>query len=97
VSQCADCGLGTFVGREYHYRVRPQVWREAWNGRLKPWREAPGQQILCIGCLEGRLGRTLSRTDFTNDIDPDRMSDRLLSRLTAALPHRPRALRCTWR
>jgi hypothetical protein len=87
VTQCADCGLGTFVALEYAYEVRPKVWRDAWDGRLKSWHRAPGQQVLCIGCLEDRLGRMLSRTDFvTEHLDPDHMSDRLLSRLTAALP-----------
>jgi hypothetical protein len=87
LSQCADCGLGTIVALEYFYFVQPKVWRQAWDGRLKPWHQARGQQILCIACLENRLGRMLSRTDFVTDqVDPNRMSDRLLTRLTAALP-----------
>jgi hypothetical protein len=44
-----------------------------------------GQEILCIGCLEKRIGRTLCRADF-NDVpinDPNRfqLSDRFLGRL----------------
>jgi hypothetical protein len=44
-----------------------------------------GREILCIGCLERRLGRTLTRADFTNCRinNPDEfiMSARLRSRL----------------
>jgi hypothetical protein len=46
-------------------------------------------EILCIGCLGRRIGRTLSRDDFTdapiNDPDKEGMSDRLRNRLRAAL------------
>jgi hypothetical protein len=53
-----------------------------------------GQEILCIGCLENRIGRTLCRTDFINVPinDPSRYpnkihSDRLLDRLAADVSH----------
>jgi hypothetical protein len=44
-----------------------------------------GQEILCIGCLEKRIGRTLCRADFT-DVpinNPNLSSDRLRDRLAA--------------
>ena len=83
-TNCADCGLGTLWSE--WYKVRDEVWDQAWAGRLKPWHKLPGQQILCIGCLEQRLGHTLMSCDFTsepvnNPSDPD-MSDRLRDRLT---------------
>jgi hypothetical protein len=69
------------------YMVHDEVWQQAWADRLKPWHALPGQQILCIGCLEARLGRTLMACDFTdapvNDPDDDRSSERLRQRLTA--------------
>jgi hypothetical protein len=44
-------------------------------------------QILCIGCLEKRIGRTLMACDFTecpvNDPSKSNNSQRLRSRLTA--------------
>ena len=47
-----------------------------------------GQEILCIGCLERRIGRRLCRADFTdlliNDPNRYRLSDRLLDRLAIA-------------
>jgi hypothetical protein len=84
-SRCAGCGLGTFTAGEW-YMVRDDVWAQAWAGRLKPWHELDGQQILCIGCLETRIGRKLMASDFSdvplNDPnDVDGKSDRLLNRL----------------
>jgi len=51
-------------------------------GRRKNWhRLAPGQEILCIGCLEHRIGRTLVANDFT--YAPMPLSARLRDRLCA--------------
>jgi hypothetical protein len=84
LSTCADCGLGT-CGE--WYMVHEHVWEEAWRGRRKPWHAIEGQEILCIGCLERRLGRTLVAADFTdapvNDPSKSLMSARLHSRLIA--------------
>jgi hypothetical protein len=67
--------------------VKDEVWARAWAGRLKPWHALGGQQILCIGCLEKRLGRTLTACDFMdvpiNDITHNTMSARLPDRFTA--------------
>jgi hypothetical protein len=85
VSRCCDCGFGTNVAREW-YMVRPDVWTKAWAGRRKPWHEVPGQSILCVGCLEQRIGRTLCAADFADAVvnDPEGdISDRLRRRLTA--------------
>ena len=85
-ARCADCGVDT--AGEY-YMVKKEIWTHAWAGRPKP----PGHQILCIGCLEKRIGRTLTKYDFTdtpvNDPDGplDYKSDRLLNRLRATESH----------
>ena len=50
---CVDCG-GDFD--EYDYSVEDAVW--AASGL------EPGGGLLCIGCLERRLGRRLTRNDF---------------------------------
>ena len=75
VTRCCDCGAGTIVLGEW-YMVHDAVWKAA---------GAP-DGYLCIGCLETRLGRTLSASDFTaapvNDPWSSR-SDRLVDRLTA--------------
>jgi hypothetical protein len=64
VTACADCGgVGTNRIGEW-YMVRDNVWEQAWRGRRKPWQVLPGQQVLCISCLEQRLGRTLMVCDF---------------------------------
>lgn len=79
VFDCVDCGVDTH--NEY-YMVRHHLWKYAGdiNG------------MLCIGCLEDRLGRTLTFKDFLecplNDINREegqffsshRCSERLLDR-----------------
>lgn len=84
ISACADCGVGTITLGEY-YMVKDDVWEKAWVGRLKSWHVLPGQQYLCVGCLETRIGRTLVACDFTdalvNDPTDPTMSERLGRRL----------------
>jgi hypothetical protein len=53
VGACADCGVDTFSTNEY-YMVKDHVWAQAQGGT----------KLLCIGCLEKRIGRTLTRSDF---------------------------------
>jgi hypothetical protein len=62
LSNCADCGVGTHSTGEW-YMVRNEIWAQAWAGRRKPHHDLPGQEILCIGCLEKRIGRTLVASD----------------------------------
>jgi hypothetical protein len=88
VSNCADCGVGTIQLGEW-YMVRDDVWEQAWRGQRKWWHSrVPGQEILCVGCLEKRLGRTLMACDFdgapVNDPNKDGISDRMRDRLAAA-------------
>jgi hypothetical protein len=68
LGRCADCSIGTYTIGEW-YMVRDEVWERAWAGRRKPWHALPGQEILCIGCLEKRLGRTLKPSDFTDSVE----------------------------
>jgi hypothetical protein len=84
---CADCSIGTYTIGEY-YMVKKHVWEQAWAGRRKPWHgKIDGQEILCIGCLEKRIGRKLTACDFidapVNHIDNWRKSDRLRNRLAS--------------
>jgi hypothetical protein len=66
VSNCCDCGVGTITLGEW-YMVKKEIWEPAWAGRRKSYHgKLPGQEILCIGCLEKRIGRTLCRADFTD-------------------------------
>jgi hypothetical protein len=71
---CLDCGVHTGDTDEY-YMVHDNLWTEA---------HPNDDGMLCIGCLEERLGRMLTADDF-----PDypvntifNKSERLLSRLT---------------
>ncbi len=89
-TNCADCGAGTHSIDEW-YMVRDEVWEQAWVGRRKSWQVhpvygvVPGQEILCIGCLEKRIGRALVPSDFTdapvNDPLEHEHSERLMNRL----------------
>jgi len=52
---CRDCDIDTIQAGEY-YSVLDEVWAEAgmrYNGGM-----------LCISCLEQRIGRSLQPTDF---------------------------------
>jgi len=58
-SPCEDCGIDTqppLAPHEY-YMVHDEVWSQA---------GMPPEGFLCIGCLELRLGRRLSPSDFTS-------------------------------
>ena len=88
-TNCVDCGVGTLTLREW-YMVKDDVWELAWAGRRKSWyKDVPdctlGVEVLCIGCLEKRIGRKLTACDFTdalvNDLRLGNNSARLRERL----------------
>jgi hypothetical protein len=89
VTRCCDCGLGTNTAGEW-YMVKNSIWEQAWRGRRKAWHAVLGQAVLCIGCLEKRLGRTLVASDFTkaevNDPHKRNISERMRDRLAAVDP-----------
>jgi hypothetical protein len=76
---CLDCSANTGRdGLDEYYVVHDEIWRQvapSWGG------------MLCIGCLENRLGRKLHQCDFDPcpacfPGQPDG-SDRLLDRLNS--------------
>jgi hypothetical protein len=79
-SQCADCGLGTITAGEV-YMVRDELWEQAWVGRRKSWHgRVPGTEILCLACLEARIGRALVASDFTAQVPSAGALHRLIRR-----------------
>lgn len=54
---CVDCGQDTSLIDEY-YHVHDHVWADAGTDET--------QSMLCIGCLEVRIGRTLEPADFSD-------------------------------
>ncbi len=54
--ECMDCGVNTFKTDEY-YMVRRPLWLEATY-------DEGGNGMLCISCLENRIGRKLKKEDF---------------------------------
>jgi hypothetical protein len=68
---CADGGVDTLPTgwrhRAEYYTVHDEIWAAA---------GMPFEGFLCIGCLESRLGRTLTRADFDDaPVNDLRMSD----------------------
>lgn len=76
---CLDCGRHTGRMKE-HYFVKNEVWFSVMDSET---------EMLCVGCLEGRLKRKLTAADFTdawiNDPKRNSMSDRLRERLGSEL------------
>ncbi|QSM01148.1 hypothetical protein SEA_NANOSMITE_124 [Mycobacterium phage Nanosmite] len=72
---CADCGVDTGKINEFYF-IRTDLW-------LSVMPSIDG--MLCVGCIEIRLGRRLVSTDFTNasinSLYHGRKSDRLVNRL----------------
>jgi hypothetical protein len=75
--RCVDCGIQTYTQAHEFYLVCDKVWKQTGLGK--------NGGMLCIGCLEHRLGRELVRADFVaNDINLNRTqtrSPRLQARL----------------
>lgn len=75
---CLDCRANTLYLGEY-YMVEDEVWKEA---KMK-------EGMLCIDCLEKRIGRTLKCEDFKkcplNILPNIPKSDHLLNRMTNGL------------
>ena len=78
---CVDCGYDTKLE---HYFVTPHVWFTL--------ADMPETGMLCVGCLESRIGRQLTTQDFTsahiNNPKTNAMTTRLRSRITAGQPLR---------
>lgn len=73
---CEDCELNVFEMREY-YMIHDMVWGSV-------VRQEHQHILLCIGCIEARLGRTLTPADFTFcgvNVCANKKSMRLLDRM----------------
>lgn len=73
---CVDCRVHTGYLGDY-YMVRDEIWEK----------HGCGAGMLCIECLEARIGRELTSTDFTealvNKGVMTRRSDLMVSRVEA--------------
>jgi hypothetical protein len=72
--ECLDCRARAWVDLHEDYGVHDQVWRQA---------VPDGKGMLCVGCLETRLGRQMTRDDFKSPHHGRKLSARLKARLTA--------------
>lgn len=83
---CLDCKSDTDSdGLQEYYSVKDEIWFSVVPPSTK-W-SPHNNGMLCIGCLEKRLGRELTRSDFIdcplNDLEfPWTRSERLISRLS---------------
>ena len=72
---CLDCGVNTADAHEY-YMVKDNIWLKA---------HPKDDGMLCIACLETRLGRVLTCNDFTdapvNNVNGWKQSNLLVARL----------------
>jgi hypothetical protein len=64
---CVDCGKNTFQTDDY-YMVTHELWQKY----------GVGEGMLCVGCIEKRIGHKLTREDLLNcplntDINPAMM------------------------
>lgn len=73
---CIECNINTSDIQEY-YMIQDYLWKQV-NPQING--------MLCIGCVETKLGRTLISTDFpsypVNQIGVFLKSERLINRLT---------------
>jgi hypothetical protein len=85
---CDDCGVCTHETDEW-YMLKDAVWEAV-----------AGDEVLCIGCVERRLGRELELCDFAememniSDNQSERLRDRLSRHPSVPLPDLPRARAC---
>jgi hypothetical protein len=84
---CDDCGVNVFAISEYGYMLTLPMWTAIGGGRL-----------LCIGCVETRLGRRLGPDDFSNALcnegffdTSERLTERLRGKVFLDERERPQA------
>lgn len=74
---CTTCKTNTLHNGEY-YMLNDKLWRKIADNK---------NGMMCIGCVETKLKRQLTRKDFTdapvNNLETFNKSDRLIDRLTS--------------
>ncbi len=95
---CTDCARSLSAIEEYAYVLKDPVWAESVNRAVSLHARRPGsvaskpvpttKDLCCITCLEERLGRTLTISDFNwgvflNTTYEHRRSPLLMKRMKA--------------
>jgi len=84
IFDCFDCQQNTAEIDEYF-----MIHNELWDIVTAPPKKGGYRILLCIGCTEDRLGRKLTKDDFTDcplntgELDFNPHSDRMKDRLSA--------------
>ena len=81
--ECLDCRARAWADLHEDFYVHDQLWQQA-----APEDNGDGEVMLCVGCLEKRLGRKLTRDDFKSPHRGRKLSARLMDRL--ALHSKPK-------
>jgi hypothetical protein len=65
IAVCADCECSVGGTGEW-CMLKNSVWEKAWpkTGQKSSRAKMPMKHFLCIGCIEKRIGRKLTRADF---------------------------------
>lgn len=63
--KCMECHVNT-LGTSHYYMVRNELWKEITSKKFKGHLHEKG--MLCLNCVEKRLGRKLTLDDFDLNI-----------------------------
>ena len=68
-ADCKDCGRNTLIDPKDYYVVIPEIWNKFGLGGCKWTEDLKGYEcnvkgMLCMGCLENRMGRKLRKEDI---------------------------------
>lgn len=59
--KCMECHINT-LGTKHYYMLKDDLWKKITSKSFKGHRHSKG--MLCLNCVEKRLGRRLSPQDF---------------------------------
>ncbi len=93
---CPGCGRHVKRMREYGYLVHDRIWKQSLQRARCHGEKVSTYDLVCIGCLEKRLGRELTSKDFNWEVPLNyapvyprskRLRNRMGDRLHAAQVH----------
>ena len=53
---CVDCDINTFIHTDDYFMVKHKIWKKF----------GVGTEMLCVNCLEKRMGRKITKHDLLN-------------------------------
>lgn len=90
---CRDCGIDVYQINEYAFMLKDQIWKASVRRvtQVLGAGAASIENLVCIGCLEHRIGRKLYKHDFNwyvplTCVKSYQRSKRLLDRMSTEHP-----------